>query len=174
MWHLRMELYSIFSLSARHMAEIDLQHSDETMDTHRRYLDLALCRHSDDITNLNEKTVDAVCITSSILRVTTFVMLRDRSLNSYTLPVSWLQMTRGAVDVFKASWKWIANDEHSIASRLAKRMPVLFDDEAKFGVGYRQGLLHLLQRKDEDVVKERWHAKDQEAYETTVSYIGGI
>jgi hypothetical protein len=21
---------------------------------------------------------------------------------------------RGAVDVFKASWKWIANDEHSI------------------------------------------------------------
>ena len=46
-------------------------------------------------------------------------------------------MTRGAVDVFKASWKWIANDEHSIASRLAKRMPVLFDDEAKFGASYR-------------------------------------
>ena len=66
-------LYSIFSLSARHMAEIDPQHSYETMNTHRRHLDLALRRHSDDITNLNEKTVDAVCITSSILRVTAFV-----------------------------------------------------------------------------------------------------
>ena len=144
------------------------------MDTHRRYLDLALRRHSDDITNLNGKIVDAVCITSSILRMIAFVMLRDRSLNPYTPPMSWLQMTRGAVDVFKASWKWIANDEHSIASRLAKRLPVLFDDEAKFGVSNRQGLLHLLQRDDKDVAKERWHAEDQEAYETTVSYIGGI
>jgi hypothetical protein len=167
-------LYSIFSLSARHMAEIDPQHSDETMDTHRRYLDLALRRHSDDITNLNEKTVDAVCITSTILRVTAFVMLRDRSLNPYTPPVPWLQMTRGAMDVFKASWKWISNDEHSIASRLTKRMPVVFDDEAKFGVSNRQGLLHLLQRDEEDVAKERWHTTDQEAYETTISYIGGI
>ena len=77
------------------------------------------------------------------------------------------------MDVFKVSWKWIANDEHSISSRLAKRMPVLFDDEAKFGVSNRQGLLHLLQR-DEDVAKERWHTKDQEAYETTISYVGGI
>jgi hypothetical protein len=42
------------------------------------------------------------------------------------------------MDVFKASWKWIANDEHSITSRLAKRMPVPFDDEAKFGVSNRQ------------------------------------
>jgi hypothetical protein len=156
------------------MAEINPQHSDETMDTHWRYLVLALRRHSNDIANLNEKTVDAVYITSSILRVTTFIMLRDRSLNSYTSPVSWLQMMRGAVDVFKVSWKWIANDKHSIASRLAKRMPVLFDDEAKFGASYRQGLLHLLQRDDEDVAKERWHAKDQEAYEIAVSYIGGI
>ena len=68
--------YSIFLLSARHIAEIDPQHSDETMDTHRRYLDLVLRRHSDDIMNLSEKTVDAVCITSSILRVTAFVIAR--------------------------------------------------------------------------------------------------
>jgi hypothetical protein len=83
-------------------------------------------------------------------------------------------MTRGAMDVFKAAWQWIANDEHSIASRLAKRMPVLFDDEAKFGVSNRRGLLHLLQREEEDVVKEGWHTKDQEAYKTTISYMGGI
>jgi hypothetical protein len=37
-------LYSIFSLSTRHMADIDPQHSYEIMDTHRRYLDLALRR----------------------------------------------------------------------------------------------------------------------------------
>jgi SpoVK/Ycf46/Vps4 family AAA+-type ATPase len=64
-------------------------------------------------------------------------------------------MTRGAIDVFKASSKWIANYERSISSRPAKRMPVLFDDEAKFGVSNRQGLLRLLRRDGEDVAKER-------------------
>ena len=78
------------------------------------------------------------------------------------------------MDVFKVSWKSIANDENSISSRRAKKMPVRFDDEATFGVSNRQGLLHLLQRDEEDVAKERWHTKDQQAYETTVSYIGGI
>jgi len=53
-------------------------------------------------------------------------------------------MTRGAIDVFKASSKWIANYECSISSLPAKRMPVLFGDEAKFGVSNRQGLLRLL------------------------------
>ena len=53
-------------------------------------------------------------------------------------------------------------------------MPVLFGDEAKFGVNNRQGLLRLLRRDGEDVAKERWHTKDQEAYETIISYIGGI
>jgi hypothetical protein len=167
-------LYSIFSLSACHMAEVDPHHREETTDTHRRYLDLALRRHSEDVTNLNEKSFDAVCITSSILRLTASVILRDRPLNPYTPPMSWLQMTRGAMDVFKAAWKWMENDKNSIASRLTKRMPVIFDDEAKFGISNRQGLLHLLQRDEEDVAKERWNIKDQEAYETTISYIGGI
>ena len=80
-------LYSIFSLSARHIAEIDPQHSDETMDTHRRYLVLVLRRHSDDIMNLSEKTVDAVCITSSILRVTAFVIARPLLEFVYTTSV---------------------------------------------------------------------------------------
>lgn len=167
-------LYSIFSLSAYHMADIDPQHREETLDTHRRYLDLALRRHSDDITNLSKENFEAVCLTSSILRMTTFVMLRDRPLNPYTPPVSWLQMTRGAMDTFKAGSKWMETNEGSIITRLTKRMPVVFDNEAKFGVSNRQGLLHLLQRDEEDVEKERWHPEDQEAYETTISYIGGI
>ena len=66
-------------------------------------------------------------------------LLRDRSLNPYTPPVLWLQMTRGAMDVFKAARKWMVKIEDSIASRLTKRKPVLFDDKAKFGVSNRRG-----------------------------------
>ena len=79
-------LYSIFSLSARHMADIDPQHTNETMDTHRRYLDLALRRHSDGITNLNSMhhvkylTRDCICHTARPLLesvYTTSVMIAD-------------------------------------------------------------------------------------------------
>ena len=144
------------------------------MHMHRRYLDLALRRHSEDVSNLSEESFDAVCITSTMLRLIALVMLRDRSLNPYIPPVSWLQMTKGAMDVFKAAHKWMRKNEDSIAFRLTKRMPVVFDDEAKFGVSNRQELLHLLHRDEEDIANERWDPKDQEAYETTISYIGGI
>ena len=167
-------LNAILSLSACHMAEIDLHHGEEIMDTHRRYLDLALCQHSEDVTNLSEYNFDAVCITSSIIRIIAFVKLRDRCLDPYTPPVLWMQMTRGAVDVFEAAWKWVEKDEDSTTFRLTKRMPFVFDEAAKFAVSNRQGLLSLLQRDEEDVEKERWHADDQEAYETTISYIGGV
>ena len=150
----------------------------DTLATHRRYLDLALRRHSADITRLNAQSFDAVCIASSILRTIAFAMLRDRPLDPYTPPVPWLQMTRGTLDVFEASWPWMGDgdghDPDSIAARLTKRMPVLFDDEAKFGAANRRDLLHLLRRDEADVADERWQPEDQDAYETTTSYIGGV
>jgi hypothetical protein len=59
------------------------------------------------------------------------------------------------MDVFKAASKSIRKNENSITFRLIKRMPVVFDDEAKFGVSNRQGLLYLLHRDKEDIVNER-------------------
>ena len=172
-------LYSIFSLSAYHMSDTGPhRRRADTLATHQRYLDLALPHHSADVTRLNAQNFDAVCITSSILRITAFAMLRHRALDPYTPPVPWLQMTRGTLDVFRAAWPWMGDtdghDPDSIAARLVKRMSVLFDDEAQFGAANRQGLLHLLQRDEEDVANERWPPEDQDAYETTTSYIGGV
>lgn len=115
-----------------------------------------------------------VCITSTFLRIIAFVKLRDRSLDPYTPPIFWLQMTRGAVNVFEVAYKWIEKDEESTAFRLTKRVPFIFDEEAKFAVSNRQGLIHLLQRDEEDIAGENWLPTDQEAYESTVSYIGGV
>jgi len=163
----------MYAISALHIADAE-PHNLEIMDTHRRYLDLALREHNNDITNLNETNFDAVCMTSSLLRVNAFVLLRDRPLIPYTPPVLWLDMTRGAMNIFKAAWQWIRNDEASIASRLTRRMPLVFDEEAKFAESNRQGLLHLLHRDEEDIAEEPWHADIQEAYESTISYIGCI
>jgi hypothetical protein len=72
------------------MANINPRRKEEIMDTYRRYLDLALRRHSKGISNLSEKSFDAVYITSTMFRLIAFIMLRDRPLNPYTLLVLWL------------------------------------------------------------------------------------
>jgi len=163
-------LYSMYSLSALHLAKAEPQ-DPEALDAHRRYLDLALREHRNDVTQLSKTNVDTICLTSSLLRVGAFVMLQDRPLNPYEPPMQWLNMTSGAVSVFKETWKWIGDDPNSIASRLVKRMPIILDDEAKFGEKNRQGLLHLL-RPSQSL--EHWDADIQDAYESTISYIGGV
>ena len=170
-------LHSIYAVSALHIADTDpdvLGGREEAIDTHSRYLGMAIHEHQHDIRTLNEKNFDAACLTSAFLRMHAFVQLRSRCLDPYEPPVSWLLMTRGAMDVFKTSYRWMHDHDDAIAARLTKRMPFVFDDEAKFAPKNRQDLLYLLHRDDEDVRTEVWGAEDRLAYETTLSYIGGL
>jgi hypothetical protein len=59
-------LYSIYSASALHIAKAKPQ-DPEALDAHRRYLDLALREHSNDVSQLSEVNADTVCMTSSLL-----------------------------------------------------------------------------------------------------------
>jgi hypothetical protein len=163
-------LYSMYSASALHLAKVEPQ-DPEALDSHRRYLDLALREHSNDVAQLNKANADIVCLTSSLLRMCAFVMLQDRPLNPYEPPMQWLHMTSRAVTVFKEAWKWIGDDQNSIASILVRRMPIILDDEAKYGEHNRKGLLHLLRPSQRP---ESWDADIQDAYESTISYIGSI
>ena len=163
----------MFALSALHMSESEPDNRDITV-THRRYLALALSEHKKDVMNLSKANFDAVLLTSSLLRVTAFAMLRERALAPYTPPVQWLEMTRGAMNLFRESWKWVEEDERSMAFRLTKRMPIVFDEEAKFAPSNREGLQHLLHRDEDDIANEPWSPAIAEAYETSISYIGCI
>ena len=166
-------LYSLFSISALHMAEAEAQRS-EALDLHRRYLGMALREHNNDVANINQHNFDAICLASSLLRMIGFAMLRDRPLVPYTVPSHWLDMTRGTLHMFHASWDWIAKDDNSMAARLTKRMPLVFDEEAKFAESNRQDFLHLLRRDEEDLPEEAWDPDIEEAYKKTTSYIGCI
>ena len=166
-------LHAIYTLSALHLAEAEPSDSD-IVDTHRQYLDLAIREHNNDLQNLNESNFDAVIVTSSFLRLVAFAMLQDRSLEPYAPPMQWLDISKGAVQTFEASWKFIQKDEESIAARLVRRMPLIWDEEAKFKESNRRDFLHLLNRTDGDVQAEPWSVEIQEAYESTISYIGCI
>lgn len=166
-------LYAMFALSALHMLETKCDDEEITV-MHRKYLALALSEHRKDVMNISQTNFDAVLLTSSLLRVTAFAMLRERALTPYTPPVQWFEMTRGAMNLFKESWKWVEKDEKSMAFRLTKRMPIVFDEEGKFAASNREGLEHLLYRDEVDIAHEEWSPDVVEAYETTVSYIGCI
>lgn len=166
-------LYAVCALSALHMSQSQPD-DQEVIDVHRKYLAMALAEHKKDVLSINQSNFDAVLLTSSLLRMTAFAMLRDRPLTPYAPPIQWLEMTRGAMNLFCESWKFMETDESSMASRLTRRMPIVFDEEARFRASNREGLEHLLHRDDDDIANELWPPDVMEAYETTVSYIGCI
>ncbi|RFU74641.1 c6 finger domain-containing [Trichoderma arundinaceum] len=52
--------------------------------------------------------------------------------------------------------------------------PILYDARERFGEAQREGLEYILERDSEDFAFEPWDMEIQDAYETTLSYIGGI
>lgn len=170
-------LYSIFYLSALHMAKVRPQDHD-AMAAYHQYLDMALRSHSIDLSNLSKSNADAVCLTSSINRIASFALLQERGMSSYTPPMSWLTMCNGAEKVFEVTWDWIKDDENSLAMQMLRRTPVLppvlNGAEPIFCESNRQALLYLLPHNQADDPGEPWPADVHEAYTSTISYIGSI
>ncbi|KAI9867383.1 MAG: hypothetical protein M1813_008941 [Trichoglossum hirsutum] len=167
-------LYSIYTTSALHLAKTE-PHDREAVEAYQKYMDLTLRGHRNDVAHINQANADAACLTSTFLRVCAFAILQERPLSPYTPPTHWLQMTGGSVNVFKEAWPWIVNNEESIARALVmKRTPVLVPyNEELFLESHRQDLLHLLRRSQADEASEPWDEETQEAYKTTISYLGG-
>ena len=166
-------LYAMFTLAALHIAKSDpIWPYSEAMDAHRRYLDLALRAHSDDVAHLNKDNADAACVASSLLRVCAFAYLSERPVAPYTLPLQWLQMTVGSGKLFQATWDWIQKDENSISGKLINRTPELTPfNKSLFLESNRQGFEYLC---EQPTATEPWDPDIDHAYKVAVSYIGSI
>lgn len=167
-------LNSLLSLSALHLAKTEPNEA-ESEEAYRNYLDLAVRGHSQDIAHACKENADVLCLTSGLLRVCAFAALQERSLSPYAPPMQWLQMTHGTGRVFHAVWQWISDDETSIAMRMLNRSPKLtpFNEEL-WAEDNRQGFQYLLHRSQADTANEPWSSSVQEAYNTTLSYIGSV
>ena len=163
----------MFALAALNIAKSDpIWPYSEAMDIHRRYLDLALPAHSDDVAHLSKDKADAACVASSLLRVCAFAYLSERPLEPYTPPLQWLQMTSGAARIFHETWDWIQEDENSIAAKLINRTPSLTPfNESLFLDSNRRGFEYLVEQR---TPKEPWDVEIDSAYKVAVSYIGSI
>lgn len=166
-------LSALFAFTALHMIELDPSNETEMRTVHHRYWHAALLAHAQELRELSPSNYDAACITSTYIRLNASVMLRDRPLDPYTPPIEWYQVTRGAMQVFAVSYDWMSNSQDSIASRLTARMPFVFDEDAKFAASNRERFFYLSEEVGGDALEEHSEA-DRDAYEKTISYVGGI
>ena len=166
-------LYSIYTITALHWSKLEPDNEEATA-AHRKYLDLTLSCHRDDVANLNEKNADAVCLTSTMVRFCISSGLSTRDLEPYTPPSAWLKSTQASGQVWASSWQWIENNDTSISSALFKATPALMDPALMFHANNRKGLNYLLRSNLEDDATQLADPEIVSAYQTTVSYIGGI
>ncbi|KAL7823970.1 hypothetical protein V8C26DRAFT_384445 [Trichoderma gracile] len=167
-------LYAIYALAAIHSLICHIDDSFDGLDVHRRYLAMAVHEHQKEVSELNESNFEVVCLTSHMLRICTFATLRFRSREPYTPPLEWILITGTTQALFNKAWGIIMAHPESIVSGMMKSSPAIYDAQAKFGEAHRRGLEFILQRDAEDVASEPWDVEIRDAYETTLSYIGGV
>ena len=139
------------------------------INAHQIYLDLVLQGHSERVKNFKPEIADPTILASNLLQMLAFVMLQGRTYSPYVLPCQWLAITRGTGDTFAAA---IESDKSSLAICRAPNLSP-FNDEL-FKQNNRQDFLYLLQRHESRSRHEPWDPISQEAFERTVSFIGGI
>lgn len=172
-------LYAIHSITAAHLAKTSsFKDREANASAHQRYFDRALRLHQYDIAHLDKENADAVCITSTFVRVTAFVTLQERHISStsYMPPLNWLLTTAGAAKVFTASWDWISDDQDSVTMQLIARSRVLNDIETLFRQIDMDALSLLLRRSPEypEASAEPWTPETEEVYANTINYITSV
>lgn len=166
-------LYAMYSLTALHSFLCNVVTEFDPLEVHRRYLAMALREHKAGVAELSTANLEVVCMTAHILRVCAFAALRIRTRKPYRPPSEWMMICGTTSALFVEAWHLTGDDTPASMREMARSTPVIWDMEARFGVANRIGLEHILQRTPEDILSEPWDAEIQDAYETTLSYIGG-
>ncbi|TGO36599.1 hypothetical protein BHYA_0120g00240 [Botrytis hyacinthi] len=184
-------LYSIYCISSLHLNDQTPSSNSEPyaitpnaslIDAYT-YLDITLQLHRQDIHHLTPQNADAICLTSSNLRVCAFAMLQNRSLSPYTPPSDWMNITRSASMAFKTACQCISsqdlntNDEaqkKSVAWMFVKRMPVLAHPVELFDEENAGNFIHLFRRSDADLENEEWSEEIEKAYMSTICFLGYV
>lgn len=148
-------------------------------ENHRFYLELAFHHHHQEVTQISRANVDILVMTAHLMRLIAFVVLSERTLEPYAPPLEWLRITRSHAWLLRASWDLVDGDSTTQTARLIRSTPVVWDYDEREGANNRKGLEHiLLVRHDEsgysDDDPSAWSKSDRHAYETALSYIGGI
>lgn len=148
-------------------------------DLHQLYLQLVFQHHHQELAQLSRDNVDMVIMTANIIRLIAFVVLSERPLDPYLPPLEWLRITKSHAQIFRTAWDLVGDDSSTQTARLIRATPVVWDHDEREGTDKREGLQHLLLAGTSvDGCREnepgQWDDGVRRAYESTLSYIGGI
>lgn len=166
-------LYCMYSLAALHCKVVGDLMGLVSRDAHRKYLSMGLREHNLAITNITPESSDAICLTSTLLRVCSFILLQDRIRSPYHPPVEWLMMNASTKAIVATAYELPGGKEKSVAAMMVGFSPIVLNEQVRFDPSQRRGYELLLQR---DVIRdadEAWDPESRDAYESTLSYLGG-
>ena len=164
-------LYGIFAISALQLLRADPENM-ELIDARENYLGLSLREHRKAVAQLCSKSADSVCFASILVLIDAFTSLQDRVLEPYSPPRAWINMARGAESIFTTSLDSIKNYQTARIMTVVNAHPSLPASHVLFAESNREKLLGLLSQNIAPG-QEVWDEETREAYEKTLSYIGG-
>ncbi|KAF3760030.1 hypothetical protein M406DRAFT_269754 [Cryphonectria parasitica EP155] len=141
------------------------------------YIISALSAQRREVQKLSAENAEAVCMGSLLISITSFAMLRERSLDPYQPPMEWLQLGRGAGTVIWQSVEAIVSDakegEYPALMTVATAYPHFGRDQSYFSPEMRRDFNNVLTQRVAS--GDDWNDEEtREAYEKTLSYVGSI
>ncbi|KAH8696107.1 C6 finger domain-containing protein [Talaromyces proteolyticus] len=165
-------IYAMYSLAALDKERCSQEKTHIPLHTPQKYLSMALRYHQTDLGNINSANIDAICVTSCMLRIYAFALLQNRSLQPYTPPIEWLTVTGSSSAVFQEAYRIMENKPNSIALQFIEHAMISLANEDS--VKEQDSLWYLLQRNPEDRDMEPWDVEVQKAYEWAIYYLGSL
>jgi hypothetical protein len=167
-------LYALYCVSAVHSAFQEPEHKEHHMSVCHSYLQMSLREHAKELSQISQDNVDTLVLTASLIRLYQCCKLQERPLTPYTPPTEWMRATGSSSALFRQAWPLTVDKPDSIAKRMVGSVPIIMDRQTRTAPENRQGLLHLLRREEPHELAEPWNSDVQEAYEATLSFIGGV
>lgn len=167
-------LYAMYCVSAVHWAYQEPARRDHHVEICHTYLQMAVREHARELAQIGSHNVDTLVLTASLIRLYHSRTLQERSLEPYVPPTEWLRATGSGAALFRQAWLLTADKPDSIARLMMGNVPGVMVEPVAGNPENRRGLLHLLRREEPHELLEAWSPAVQEAYESTLSFVGGI
>ena len=164
-------LYAIFALTILYIVvnKTDVPFStDELLMYRARYVEATLVQHRRALDQLTGDTADCITYTAALLSTDALACLRDRVLEPYEPPHSWLQMSQGTKSVSETTLGLVQGNPLSGVWSLHHSASIIWDPSAMRSAANRSRFPYLLQgfdATDDDT------AADVDAYMDAVCFI---
>lgn len=141
------------------------------------YFISALSAQRQEVQKLTVENAQAVCLGSLLISITSFAMLKERSLDPYQPPMEWLQLGRGAGTVIWQSVQTIVKQskegDNPALMTVATGYPYFGRDQSYFSPEMRRNFANVLTQGPAS--GDDWTDDEtREAYEKALSYVGSI